>query len=321
MRRAERIISQIRRLTDNEEFDNNPENPLGITTQEVAEYMNDAQDNLQARISEQHPKIFVSTATFDLVANQESYDLPDDIYLDGRIIHVETKFSDKAADYTTLKQNHIKTRLPDVTTEVPSAYIRIGKKLLIQPTPSRSRTAGIRLTYQKKLPNIQFRIGQVSAVVTSGADTTRIDLNASPTKAQDAGLPSLAEYYIEQYDEISVVDKNGVIKARGIPIDTYDKVNGYIHVEAEHALSSTESISVGDYIVGGSNSTTHAMLPDTCERYMTAYAAWKVLKADSMVDSRDQETELSAMLSEIIAAFREIDEDQIELRIDEDWII
>jgi hypothetical protein len=204
---------------------------------------------------------------------------------------------------------------------VAEAYIRIGNKIAVQPIPSRAWTSGLRLTYQKKLPNLAFRIGLVSDTQTSGSDLTRIDLNASPTKTQDATLPSLAEYYVTEFDEISVVDKNGNIKAKGIPVSTYDSTNGYINIESGHVLGSAETISAGDYIVGGENSTTHSELPDTCERYLTAYAAWKVLKADSMVDSRDQERELAAMLAEIVNAFEEIDEDQMELQIDEDWII
>jgi len=321
MRRIERLITQVRRLTDNEEFDNDPENPLGITSQEIVEYMNDAQDNIQARISEVHPKVFISSSTIDLVAGQELYPLPADLYLDGRLVHVEARFSTKAGDYTTLKQKHIKSRLPDVTSEVPSGYIRIGKQIAVQPTPSRAWTTGLRLTYQKKLPSVAFRIGQVSAVQTSGSDTTRIDLNASPMKAQDSGLPTLADHYVEQFDYLSIVDKDGLITAAALPVSSYDETNGYITLEAGHALGTAETIAVGSYVVGGKNSTTHAELPDTCERYITAYAAWKVLKADSMVDSKDQERELGAMLAEIIAAFKEIDEDQIELELDEDWII
>lgn len=321
MRRLERIIKQVRRLTDNEEFDNDPDNPLGITTQEVTEYLNDAQDNIQARISEVHPKVFIKTDNIDLVANQELYNLPSDLYLGGRIVSVDAKFSEQALDYTNLKPRHINTRLPDVTSEIPEAYIRIGSQLAVQPVPARAWTNGLRLTYQKKLPNLAFRIGQVSATQTSGSDLTRIDLNASPTKAQDSDLPTLATHYVEEYDEISIVDKNGVIKAKGIPVSTYDVDNGYINVESGHILGAAESIAVNDYIVGGSNSTTHAELPDTCERYLIAYAAWKVLKADSMVDSKDQERELGLMLQEIVAAFKEISEDVIELIIDRDWVI
>jgi len=321
MRRLERLISQVRRLTDNEEFDNDPDNPLGITTQEIAEYLNDAQANIQSQISATHPKVFIETTTIDLVAKQELYDLPSDLYLDGRIVSIETKFSEKASDYTNLRQKHIKSRLPDVESDIPYAYIRIAKQIAIQPIPSRSWTDGLRITYQHKLPSLGFRIGQVSATQTSGSELTRIDLNASPTKAQDSTLPTLAEHYIEQFDELTVVDKNGVAKAVGIPVSTYDPTTGYITPESGHELGALETISAGDYIVGGENSTTHSELPDTCERYLIAYAAWKVLKADSMVDSKDQERELGLMLQEIINAFREIDEDQIELELSEEWMI
>lgn len=321
MRRLERLITQVRRLTDNEEFDNDVDTPLGITTQEITEYLNDAQENLQARISEVHAKVFITTTQIDLVANQELYSLPTDIFLDGRLVHVEAKFSEQALDYFTLSQRHIKTRLPDVTSQSPSAYIRIGSKLAMQPVPARAWTNGLRITYQVKLLNLSFRIGQVTTTVTSGSDLTAINLNASPTKAQDSDLPTLADQYVEQFDEITIIDKNGAVQAKGIPVSTFDADSGQITVESGHILASGEAIAADDYVVGGSNNTTHSELPDTCERYLIAYAAWKVLKADSMVDSRDQERELAAMLDEIIDAFREIDEDQVDLQLSLDWII
>jgi len=321
MRRVERLIKQVRRATDNEEFNNDQVDPLGITTQEISEFLNEAQDNIKARISEVHPKIFIKTSTMDLVAGQELYNLPSDLYLNGRILNIEAKFSNQTSDYTNLRHKSIKSRLPNVTSEIPSFYIKIGDQIAIQPTPSRAWTDGIRLTYQKKLPSLGFRIGQVSSVTTSGTDTTIISLNASPTKTQDAGLPALAEDYITQFDELTVVNKKGVIQAAGLPVSTYDSVNQQVTLEEEHALSASESITAGDYLVGGSQATTVADLPDTCERYLIAYAAWKVLKTDSMVDSKDQERELAAMLSEIVAAFKEVTEDPIELLIDQDWVI
>lgn len=320
-KRVEPLIKRSRRISDNEEFDNDPNNPLGIVDDEVVEYLQDAQDNVFARITEVHPKLFLEEEKIDIVAQQEKYSLPKDIYLGGRITHVEALFSNREGDYYTLPHRSLKARLGNFPSNFPGFYIRSGNNIILQPRPSAARTDGIRITYQKKLPDIDIRRGKVlsSTIVTDNVQDITIDL--SPTLTRDVNLPLIAERTMENFDFITVVDSTGAIKMRDIPVDSYDSTTGVITVVAGFNRATGETITAGDYIVGGGHSTSHTQLPETCERYLVAYAAWKMLKRDSMVDSRDQAQELAAMLDEIVDSFREIDEDQVELELDEDWMI
>ena len=88
-RRTDLLIDQTRRASDNEDVSAT----VGISNEELVQFLNDAQDKLQAVITEQHPDIFVVESTIDLVKGTESYSLPADIYLDNRITNVEFKYT------------------------------------------------------------------------------------------------------------------------------------------------------------------------------------------------------------------------------------
>lgn len=422
MRRIERLITQIRRTTDNVEHDDDPTNPLGLSDDEILQYVNDAQDNLQARISETHPKLFITESFIDLVALQEGYALPSDLFLGGRIVHVSALFSNQAGDYYTLKHRTLKQRLPDVKTNRPSFYMRRGSTLLINPKPSVARTNGIRLIYQHRLNNLDLRRGkladvnvglsflytdtsaavtaatvavtasQLTLVITGGVDagtvafafatyttltalvdainaqvfnagsavavltgtaaeastsmdvlaatscleasnvqflaytptgstTDNLRFNLTSDLPRDALLTTIAANTMDDQDFVTVVNSTGTQLAAGLPVDDYNSTTGILTLTPGHTLATGETLPADAYVVGGQDSTSHSELPDICERYLIAYASWKVLKRDSMVDSVDAENELSAMLQEIVAAFVDIDEDIQELHLDPDWII
>ena len=77
MRSINKLIDQIRRQTENEEFDSDN---LGIADDEIIRYINDAQYNLQALIVGKHPRAFVNEVVIPTASGQESYDLPTDCF-------------------------------------------------------------------------------------------------------------------------------------------------------------------------------------------------------------------------------------------------
>lgn len=320
-KRVEFLIKRSRRISDNEEFDNDPSNPLGIVDDEVVGHIGDAQDNLKARISEVHPKLFETEEKINLVANQEVYPLPTDLYLGGRIVHVEALFSNREGDYYTLGHKGIKSRLPNIPAQFPHFYIRSGGNLIIQPRPLTNVTDGIRVTFQRKIPDLDIRRGKITASTIVADNVQDITLDIAPLLARDANLPQIAERTLDDFDFLTVVGSDGTVKMRDIPYDSYDSTTGIVTITPGFDRQTGETITAGDYLLGGAYSTTHSHLPETCERYLIAYAAWKMQKRDSMIDSRDQERELIAMLNEIVDAFREIDNDQVELELDEDGMI
>jgi len=56
------------------------------------------------------------------------------------------------------------------------------------------------------------------------------------------------------------------------------------------------------------------------ERYLIAYASWKILKRDSSIDSQEAMGELAQMESDIIEAYADVEDDITEIPvIDEDF--
>jgi hypothetical protein len=70
------------------------------------------------------------------------------------------------------------------------------------------------------------------------------------------------------------------------------------------AAMADGTIAAGDYITLKEYGTTHSSLPANIERYLKAYAVWKLLRRDSSSDSAEQYQELIAIESQIINAVR-----------------
>ena len=108
---------------------------------------------------------------------------------------------------------------------------------------------------------------------------------------------------------------------KNIPLSTVVDVNSL--TLGSHTAEEGESISVGDYVVGGKDTTTHSELPRNVERYLIAYCAWKILKRDSSVDSQEAVQELLQMENDIVESYAVISDDvqYIPLINEEEWTL
>lgn len=316
-RRIDLLVDQVRRATDNEDVTST----TGISDEEVVQYINDAQDKLQALISDQHADAFLAQGTIDLVASTEAYSLPSDIYLDNRIVMVEYKYGGGSGDYLKLRQRTLDYRYT-VSEGDPSYYIRRAGQILVNPIPSKSTTDGIRLTYQKKLKDLDIRRAKITSASLTGTTLDTITLNLTSSLTKDGGLQASGESVFNSVDYISVVDRDGAKVLEEIPIDSYDESTGVITVTSGFTTTVLAAAFVDQYIVAGKNATTHSELPDMCERFLIAYAAWKLLKRDASVEGDEQESELLSMGADIVRAFAKIDDDIDDISVTHpEWLI
>ena len=72
---------------------------LKDSSKEFLQYLNDAQHNLQALITQQYPEVFTSESVVQTVSGQERYDLPSDCYLGNKIVNVEYSDTGKEEDF------------------------------------------------------------------------------------------------------------------------------------------------------------------------------------------------------------------------------
>lgn len=287
MRNIELIIKAARRQTDNEEYDDS----TGLSQDQLIQFANDAQDDLIEGIQSTWPQSFLLVKNIDIVVNQEAYDLPSDTFMMSRVAHVEYSKSGNERDFYPLKQGTISERLSGYSAE-PSFYIRLNNQVLLQPKPQ-SIGAILRVTYQKALPRLDYRLGKIGSVTTVGSAITALTL--------DTSVPIYSDQLLEE-EYFTVVDANGLVTMRSIPISAVDETSGVISLGA-FSFVSGETISTGSYVVRGKYSTTHSYLTDNCERYLSEYIAYKIYRRDSSNDSPGQKDELDTTKATVIQSF------------------
>lgn len=299
-RRISLLINSVRESTDNKEFGSG----YGIQDSEFIQYMNDAQDRLQMLIEQTHPRTFVKEEILDIVKDQEEYALPLDSMIGNRITSVEYSPSQNIKDYYYLLSKTLKERSTAVFGQ-PLNYIRRSGQILINPIPSNSN-GKLRLNFVEKLPDLDIRRGQITG--STGTPLTQITTDdTTGTNDQD----------IIDRGYICVVDRDGAVKARRIPVT--NAVNGVITVDS-HTLDTDESITNGEYVVTGTYASSHSRFAtNNEERYILQYCRWKILKRDSSQDAASAEAELAAMETEIVESYADISDDVMYVPLLSPW--
>lgn len=279
MRRIERLIDQSRKSTGSTEYTDT----TGIQDEEFIQAANDAQERIKSLILQAHAEAFETTEEEDIVNGQKTYSLPSNTYLQIRVMKVELSESGLEDDYSMLVQRR--------------DFDRRGSEIVLKFKPS---TGKLRFTIQKTFPRIEKRRGKVSAVTLDSATSTITSLTLDPSVSLDS-----EEIVDEGY--ITIVDKDGVVKMKNIPVSAVNTTSGEVTLDGSFTYESGETIAVGNWVTIGKNSSTHCQLPDELERYLIAFMNWRILKRDSSNDSVEENAELKEMEDEIIGAFSEPD--------------
>jgi len=295
-RAVQHIITDIRDHTENAVV--NESDNTGIEDSEFLRFMNDATFRLHSRIVQQHPSVFIKEYEVSVSAGDEEITLPADIMLGNKVTMVEYKESN--TDYYVLYPGTLRHRQRG-NNATPRFYIRHTGKILLSPKPSISGT--VRIHYIRAPHTLDIKRGSVAVATlnTTARTITTLTLDVS-TDAVDTDV-------LDKYRHITIVDKNGEIQMENIEVDDIDGATGVVTVASGFVYSTGETIAVGDYVLAGPHASTHLDFPDSVERYLIAYCAWKIMKRDSSTDSIEQTQELLEMESEIIASYADIDDD------------
>lgn len=301
MKRLELQIERCRRETENEEFSDT----TGISTEEFIDFFNDAQEDLQSAIARQHQSVFIEETTKDVAYGVAEVDLPKDILLDNRVAAVYYTTTGNIRDNRRLKPSVTAERVYGAFSD-PILYIRRSGKLILYPTPDRTIQDGLTIAYVKKLPRLDIRRATIKAVTTTGNQITSLQLDDAAELYRDELL---------KHPYFCVVNAIGEQTMRRVRFTDIDNSTSIVTIDPSFEFEDGETIAVGDYLVTGEDTYNVSMLPDTCERFLTAYCNWKVLKRDSSNDSSEQTTELEAMRNEIVDIFSDTDEDTKDIPI------
>lgn len=291
MKIVDKLINQIRLQTENE-------NEAAISDVEILQYLNDGQERLHAVTLAKHPTVFYVEKEIDVVQGQAYYDLPDDVFLGNKVATIEYSSTGISEDYYPLEPISLKER--SNYEGYPVNYVRTTGKILLDPIPQ--QTGKIRINYVRRITHLDKRRGQVDIATISGSALTSLVLKTSGNVIIDGDS-------LNDVDYICIVNKKGEFKMKNIPISGVDTGTGVVTIDAGFTFSEGESITANDFVVAGADTSTHSEFPRNCERYLIAYASWKLLKRDSSADFAEQQQELLAMEEDIVNSFADIDRD------------
>lgn len=289
------FIDEVREATENEEFDDT----IGLTEEEILRYMNDAQYRLHAKIIAQHPSVFTEVEELTIVADQEAYNIPFKAHLGNRITMIEYSSTGNANDYYLLSTRRFRGRDTGADGH-PCSYIRKDGQILLYPTPT---TAGgkLRVTYIRRPKELDKRRGTLSGspALTAGSSWTIASVNSATVDAAQ----------LAKDNRVTVVDAQGTITASNVLVSATSATS--ITLDSSYASVSGETVASGSYVLSGPFSTTHIEFSPEVERYIRAYTEWKILKRDSSIDSSEAMGELAEMEADIIASYADVDGDDL----------
>lgn len=307
MRRAEQLITQMRRGTENERVPGTSGTADGISDEDFLQALNAGQERIESMIIKTFEKVFAKTKVFSVQKGIADIPMPKDIFTVHHVILAEFTTTGQERDYYILDRiKPIERRSFEGT---PTGYCPFSNTIILSPIPDTSIGTSLRLTYNEKKPRIDKRRALVdTAVLDTGARTiTSLTLSTTSDITFDP-----AEFTEQDY--ICINDRDGNILMEGIPINSVDS-SGVVTVAPGFVYQVGETIPGGSYVVLGDRSTTTSKLPDTCEKYLLAYGEWKIFKRDSSSDASEALAELQMMEQDIVDSFALIsgDVDQIPI--------
>ena len=299
MRRVDKLLAIARARAGVSSYTASSGVPHSLALQAI----NDAQDHLQAVMTSIDSGLFIRHKEISVVADQETYSLPNNLFINNKIVSVEYSGTGREEDYEPL----IPKTFAERTTQrdsAPQFYIRSGNTIYLNPVPSSAGNATIRVTYYYELDDLDTRRGgAITARTLAAGQLTALTIDASGLSAPNKDAIELADA-----DYISIVSRLGVVQMAQIPITGFNSTTG-VFTLAAHTYDTGETAAVGDYVVIGRHATTHSALPDNCERYLVTYTQKRLLQKASSTDSLEEDAELLKIENDIITSMAKPTED------------
>jgi len=297
MRRTDVLINQARLISRNIL---NSDGTNSISSEEILQYLNDAQDRMQNLICGRKniAKIFAVQEIIPTVANQEAYSLSRRLLLNKQIENVEFSSDGTLGNYVRLEKVNMMNRDSNPTT-YPWGYYKQGGQIFLQP-PSSSSSGTLRVTYEADLDDLEISRGTVS-VVNNGTATEFESFEIISTGNPSDYITTVPGWNTAQY--CCIVSPLGARRCFNILIGSFSDPLITPNPSPFSYNSSLDSeIQVGDIAVFNKFSTIFSGLPDACERYLIHYAATELIGIDSSNDYTKFKDKLAEMEDDILRA-------------------
>lgn len=303
MRYVGDLLTDVREASHNQEYSigsgtSTIEDVLeGIGQQQLLRFLTEGQTHIQSAIINQHPVEFVTSKEIDIVSGQEEYSVPDNLFVNNRLISVQYSHTGNARDYVKLPAKGLRDRFTDESSH-PSWYIRRSGKILLNPIPT-SSVGSIRVEYYRELDRLQLRAGEITSITDNGT-ISALSIDTS------SDLPNLISNIGDKY--LCICDKDGEVKEYNVAYTSYNSSTGAFS-GISHERNGASAISSGDFITVGRYTTTHSDLPVNCERFLVTYATMRALKLDSSSDWQTEAEVLRMIKQDVLDSFGDMDED------------
>jgi len=227
---VEQIITKAKRSTNTSQVDS-------ISTLLCQDYLNRIQSYIEDQLFlvNDENDLFIKDYEFDLVAGQDAYDLPVDIYAKSSIDTVAVSFLNGLSNtYLPLKKVSRKQR------GFTFGYFIQENQIIFTPRPT--ATLKMKMSYQRKLPYLSIIAANVGSIATN--TITLSNLNSEVTS------------FLSESSYLCIGSKSGLsIVSETNPLTTV-------------TINSATGLSNGDSILFGKYSTNRSELPDECEKYL-----------------------------------------------------
>lgn len=316
-RRSELIIDVARALSYSEDYSLTE----GWNNNVAVQLLNLGLDKLYMGITEIDNPANIEEYTMDVVATQQSYDIPIDVQLFVRIMDARFLWGTQAYEFITLRQGMIQDRL-NYPINVPDTYCIRDGKLLLSPAPAITKAGALILNYQKRMRSLDVRRGRVVSRTTAPA-TFLLSFVAQSEK--DTDMRVNAESALDKVDYCCIVDVHGLPIVNAIPIFSYDPINQIINALPSYVIPPLElaaldaAILAGTqlYVTQGLYSSTHSELDIQCEDFLIEYVVKRFLRLQSNTsETAEASIEEAQVLQRLINAYRRYRQTQYPIR----WI-
>lgn len=315
------MIERVRSDTDNESWGTDE----GISDTDIVNFFNDAKEMLQGVVLRSYPDstLFDYRVVINTIDRTAEYPLPGNpnylgtpttapaALFGNSVRQVEYSYTGRDDDYTNIEPVDLK-ELSKVYSDPINKYAKRGSYIIVSPVPQSSGKL-LRVTYPARLDQLDVRRGTIDSATTSS-----ITLEASPVP--DSALSDTSFY-------ISICSADGTVAKYARLVDSYDSGTRVLTLNTGTPLTVAEAAAApGSFVTLGNRSSTHCRFPDGTpaddfEKYLIAYATWKILKKDSSSDAEGAGNELSIIESDIMKNIVAVTKDAQQVPvIDWSWL-
>ena len=292
MRYLEVLIDEARALSGNTRYDSDS----GVSQRLFRQYFQNAQDFLVMEIINSKSKYQMAKETVTIVSGQSEYDYPSDIILQGI----------DSIQYSTDGVNWGRPLVKNISGDrrrvsSGSAYGYTLNRDNYELTPPIA-TGYLLLSYNRRPKRLEKRSAKV--VSTTGTPITSITIDTSYSQHDPT--------YIDLFDSVTIVGKNGVVKVANMPITA---ASGSTITVDSYTLANGEAVAAGDYVLAGGDAVNIPEFDDIAESFLILHVNYQAKFGDASKWTSEAKEAVGGHAAKLVQMFNTVSEDIVQVPI------